>query len=161
MTWTTLNQAHLCGEAIVSSNDEPTADKPQRIDLTQFEGMSEGKWEHDGGEIHAEEAGRNNSIIAQYPSWNYNVINNDGLLTVEDHCNLIAMAAVPDLIAELKRTYDKIDVLEERLQFSEHIMETMHDEHYADLVMDFIEEAHPSKWCDWGHCRKCQRLKNE
>ena len=65
------------------------------------------------------------------------------------------------MISELKRTYDKIDVLEERLQFSEHIMETMHDEHYADLVMDFIEQAHPSKWCDWGHCRECQRLKNE
>jgi len=67
----------------------------------------------------------------------------------------------PALVAELKRTYDKIDVLEERLQFSEHIMETMHDEHYADLVMDFIEQAHPSKWCDWGHCRECQRLNNK
>ena len=70
-------------------------------------------------------------------------------------------AMSPELIAELKRTYDKIDVLEERLQFSEHIMETMHDEHYADLVMDFIEQAHPSKWCDWGHCRECQRLKKK
>ena len=72
-----------------------------------------------------------------------------------------AIDKLPGLIAELKRTYDKIDVLEERLQFSEHIMETMHDEHYADLVMDFIEQAHPSKWCDWGHCREGQRLKNE
>ena len=70
-------------------------------------------------------------------------------------------AMTPALVAELKRTYDKIDVLEERLQFSEHIMETMHDEHYADLVMDFIEQAHPSKWCDWGHCRECQRLNNK
>ena len=72
-----------------------------------------------------------------------------------------ALFHIPEMISELKRTYDKIDVLEERLQFSEHIMETMHDEHYADLVMDFIEQAHPSKWCDWGHCRECQRLNNK
>ena len=84
----------------------------ERIDLTQFEGISKGKWEHDGGEIHAEEAERNNSIIAQYPSWNYNVKDNDGLLTVEDASNLIAMAAVPDLIAELKRCYALIDALQ-------------------------------------------------
>ena len=83
----------------------------ERIDLTQFEGISEGKWEHDGGEIHAEEAERNNSIIAQYPSWNYNVKDNDGILTVEDASNLIAMAAVPDLIAELKRMYEREDAL--------------------------------------------------
>ena len=86
-----------------------------RIDLTQFEGMSEGKWEHDGGAIYAEEAERNNPIIAEYPSWNYNVKDNDGLLTVEDHCNLIAMAAVPDLIAELKRCYEEIDGLLETI----------------------------------------------
>ena len=85
----------------------------ERIELTQFEGISEGKWEHDGGEIYAEEAGRNNSIIAQYPSWNYNVKDNDGLLTVEDASNLMAMAAVPDLIAELKRCYEEIDELKE------------------------------------------------
>ena len=72
-----------------------------------------------------------------------------------------AIDKLPSLIAELKRTNDKIDVLKERLQFSEHIMETMHDEHYADLVMDFIEQAHPSKWCDWGHCRECQRSKKK
>jgi len=88
----------------------------ERIDLTQFKGISEGKWEHDGGEIHAEEAERNNSIIAQYPSWNYNVKDNDGILTVEDASNLIAMAAVPDLIAELKRCYEEIDQLRETAQ---------------------------------------------
>jgi len=76
----------------------------ERIDLKRFEGISKGKWEHDGGEIHAEKAERNNSIIAQYPSWNYNVKDNDGILTVEDASNLIAMAAVPELIAELKRS---------------------------------------------------------
>ena len=83
----------------------------ERIDLKRFEGISKGKWEHDGGEIHAEEAERNNSIIAQYPSWNYNVKDNDGILTVEDASNLIAMAAVPDLIAELKRMYEREDAL--------------------------------------------------
>jgi len=81
----------------------------KRIDLTQFEEISEGKWEHDGGAIHAEEAERNNSIIAEYPSWNYNVKDNDGILTVEDSSNLIAMAAVPDLIAELKKCYEELD----------------------------------------------------
>ena len=91
----------------------------ERIDLTQFEGMSEGKWEHDGGAIYAEEAERNNPIIAEYPSWNYNVKDNDGLLTVEDHCNLIAMAAVPDLIAELKRCYEELDRLPTRREMSE------------------------------------------
>ena len=83
----------------------------ERIDLKRFEGISKGKWEHDGGEIHAEKAERNNSIIAQYPSWNYNVKDNDGILTVEDASNLIAMAAVPDLIAELKRMYEREDAL--------------------------------------------------
>ena len=81
----------------------------ERIDLKQFEGISKGKWEHDGGEIHAEKAERNNTIIAQYPSWNYNVKDNDGILTVEDASNLIAMAAVPDLLAELKRCYEELD----------------------------------------------------
>jgi len=111
----------------VSSNDEPTADKPQRIDMKKMRKISDELFEED--DI------------------------SDDLADVFNRFH--------DLINELERTYDKIDVLEERLQFSEHIMETMHDEHYADLVMDFIEQAHPSKWCDWGHCRECQRLKNE
>ena len=91
----------------------------ERIDLKQFEGISKGKWEHDGGEIHAEKAERNNSIIAQYPSWNYNVKDNDGILTVEDASNLIAMAAVPELIAELKRCYEELDKLPTRLELIE------------------------------------------
>ena len=102
----------------------------ERIDLKRFEGISKGKWEHDGGEIHAEKAERNNSIIAQYPSWNYNVKDNDGILTVEDASNLIAMAAVPDLIAELKRCYEKIDWLQQA----------------ADLTADFIGDIHHSYW---------------
>ncbi len=139
-----------------------------RIDLTQFEGtIAEGKWhEHiyepkeDGYERVA------SIVVVVFVAPPYTLQTNEGhtFATVEmgdltAHLPLFMM--VPKLIAELKRTYDKIDVLEERLQFSEHIMETMHDEHYADLVMDFIEQAHPSKWCDWGHCRECQRSKKK
>ena len=102
----------------------------ERIDLTQFEGISKGKWEHDGGEIHAEEAERNNSIIAQYPSWNYNVKDNDGLLTVEDASNLIAMAAVPDLIAELQRYYGLHDA----------ILGTLSDYDINELIRDVPED---------------------
>ena len=138
----------------MTSNDETNAATPQRIDLTQFEGNTEGPWIMDElGEIWRAVApdAEPYCVMSFYhhPS------------IKPSEADLRLMAAGPALIAELKRTYDKIDVLEERLQFSEHIMETMHDEHYADLVMDFIAEAHPSKWCDWGHCRECQRRKNE
>lgn len=117
-----------------------------RIDLTQFEGVFEG--DHPKNLFEEVEKRFRDGGVRTTP-----------LYLDQQYVNAITL--LPDLIAELKRTYDKIDVLKERLQFSEHIMETMHDEHYADLVMDFIEQAHPSKWCDWGHCRECQRSKKK
>lgn len=148
--------------AIVTSNDEATAGNPQRIDLTQFDNITSYP---DGGWEVPKEDNLSKTLVADLDG--SLVCSTSAMAQIEGYSLEEAqrfariIAQLPNIVAELKRTYDKIDVLEERLEFSEHIMETMHDEHYADLVMDFIEEVHPSKWCDWGHCRKCQRLKNE
>jgi len=94
----------------------------ERIDLTQFEGMIGGPWlpewlagadtdnEEPSAAIHTEDYG----TIAQtfYRDWDKPY-----------EATTKAIAAVPDLIAELKRCYDLIDCLEDEIEF---VVEQIH-----------------------------------
>ena len=94
----------------------------ERIDLTQFEGMTEGPWvseEWDEGKILGpiSERHRNNHpvvAVVGYGWW--------GDLMPESDANKRAMAAVPELIAELKRCYEEIDGLKEHLFAAEKVV---------------------------------------
>ena len=107
MNLTHLNLDRLFGEPIVS--------KDNRIDLTQFEGMIDGPWltewldgadtdnEEPSAAINTEDYG----TIAQtfYRDWDKPY-----------EATTKAIAAVPNLIAELKRCYEEIDQLRESAQ---------------------------------------------
>ena len=81
----------------------------KQIDLTPFEGMTEGPWiseEWDEGKILGPISERHNNshpVVAVVGDgwW--------GDMMVECNANKRAMAAVPELIAELKRCYEEID----------------------------------------------------
>ena len=83
----------------------------ERIDLTQFEGMTEGPWiseEWDEGKILGPISERHNNshpVVAVVGDgwW--------GDMMVECNANKRAMAAVPELIAELKKMYEREDAL--------------------------------------------------
>ena len=102
----------------------------KRIDLTQFEGMTEGPWESyadDEGKILGpiSERHRNNHpvvAVVGYGWW--------GDLMPESDANKRAMTAAPELIAELKRCYEQMDWLHQ----------------VADLATDYIGEIHHSHW---------------
>ena len=77
-----------------------------RIDLTQFEGITEGKWQWFTGD--------GKKGLALFPS----VEENDDILLWDETdplaanqytANANAIAAVPDLLAELKRCYEELD----------------------------------------------------
>jgi hypothetical protein len=75
----------------------------ERIDLTEFEGMTEGPWlhtipEHGWDDI----VGANEMLVAQ--------------VTLENHVNGPSIARLPDLLAELKRCYEEIDDLKRQYQ---------------------------------------------
>jgi hypothetical protein len=81
----------------------------ERIDLTQFEGITEGPWvseEWDEGKILGpiSERHRNNHPVVAVVGdgwW--------GDMSPESDANKRAMAAVPELIAELKKCYEELD----------------------------------------------------
>ena len=83
----------------------------KRINLTPFEGMTEGPWiseEWDEGKILGPISERHNNshpVVAVVGDgwW--------GDMMVECNANKRAMAAVPDLIAELKKMYEREDAL--------------------------------------------------
>ena len=69
--------------------------------------------------------------------------------------NAEIIAAVPELIAELKRCYDLIDAQKENLEFLNGAIEKLHEETWTEAVGEFVEEHHPSEWCDYAVCWKC------
>jgi len=84
----------------------------ERIDLTQFEGITKGKWQWFTGD--------GKKGLALFPS----VEENDDILLWDESdplaanqytANADAIAAVPDLIAELKRCYERIDKANEAM----------------------------------------------
>ena len=134
----------------------------KRIDLTQFKGLTKGEWVY-------EEVVKGTGWVATlmiphtgadtpehphglpYPV--ASVTEHDYHLTRSD---IKAMASVPDLIAELKRCYDLIDAQKENLEFLNGAIEKLHEETWTEAVVEFVEEHHPSEWCDYSHCWKCE-----
>ena len=122
----------------------------ERIDLTQFEGITEGPWEYEML-----------TLVTAYPHQAI-TINQTGddlrlrLGKVSCPQDGKAMAKLPELIAELKRCYDLIDAQKENLEFLNGAIEKLHEETWTEAVVEFVEEHHPSEWCDYSHCWKCE-----
>ena len=80
------------------------SNESERIDLTQFEGHTEGNWciSDDG-----------NGLIKTDEFWIrlFEPYCDDGITEDEDTINKELMVSAPDLIAELKRCYEEIDAL--------------------------------------------------
>ena len=89
----------------------------ERIDLTQFEAITEGKWEvinFSGGGI---DIGVRYTNHGHKPVVNFTQRMAEQVSKIErDVADMNAIAAVPDLIAELKRCYEEIDQLRETAQ---------------------------------------------
>jgi len=141
----------------------------ERIDLTQFEGMTKQSlalrgviYVGDGASI---ECGLDDPRCQTIDIGNVARMNEDRLGYVkpayaeEQWSKTLATARLfseaPDLIAELKRCYERIDSLEERIEWMEHVSSGIHEEDWANQVREWLECAHPSKWCSWGDCPKC------
>lgn len=63
---------------------------------------------------------------------------------------------VKEMTAELKRCYDLIDAQKENLKFLNGAIEKLHEETWTEAVVEFVEEHHPSEWCDYSLCWKCE-----
>ena len=78
------------------------SNESERIDLTQFEGHTEGNWciSDDG-----------NGLIKTDEFWIrlFEPYCDDGITEDEDTINKELMVSAPDLIAELKRCYEELD----------------------------------------------------
>ena len=94
----------------------------ERIDLTQFEGMTKGEWVYEEGEDGAAWLGtllipHIGAETPEHPHGTpYPVLSASGHGYHLTRSDIKAMAAVPDLIAELKRCYEEIDQLRETAQ---------------------------------------------
>tara|TARA_B100000131_G_C17920441_1_gene534144 strand:+ start:260 stop:625 length:366 start_codon:yes stop_codon:yes gene_type:complete len=108
----------------------------ERIDLTQFEGMTEGPWvseEWDEGKILGpiSERHRNNHPVVA-------VVGNGwwGDMMPESDANKRAMVAVPELIAELKECYEELDEYDKLvgLLIGNHFVETSPYETVKHLI---------------------------
>ena len=60
------------------------------------------------------------------------------------------------ILLELKRCYDLIDAQKENLEFLNGAIEKLHEETWTEAAVEFVVEHHPSKWCDYTHCWKCE-----
>jgi len=120
-----------------------------RIDLTQFEDIRE-DW------LYQEVNDPGNSEYATVNGGEFH----DILFFIEkaeiSEAELTALAMVPDLIAELKRCYELIDAQKENLEFLNGAIEKLHEETWTEAVVELVEEHHPSEWCDYSHCWKCE-----
>ena len=107
--------------------EEISQDKSGRIDLSLFSGITTGKWEiidtHSGGIDVGVRTGRYQSkgvghtpVITFTRSLAHVVRKSE-----RDMADLQAIAAIPDLISELKKCYETIDVLSESNQLEERL----------------------------------------
>ena len=104
------------------SNESENENK--RIDLTQFEGISEGSWEV---------RPRSRYKIATEEHYVAQVMNNrGGDLEPVAEANANAIAKLPNLIAELKKCYERIDSLKEELAFVRQNWKDAVDDVYGD-----------------------------
>ena len=94
-----------------------------RIDLTQFEGKTEGKWEiidtpNGGIDVGVRHGNAGHSPIITFTQRLANMVRNSS----RDVADLNVIAAAPELIAELKRVYELLDEVEYRLEMAENVL---------------------------------------
>ena len=111
----------------MTSNDETTADEPQRIDLTQFEGITPTQWRVD-----YEAVGDTKTVL--YVKSDMTAHGNFVIAVLEDAPNgeyteadANAIAAVPNLIAELKRCYERLDEANEAMLTAREVLMKHHE----------------------------------
>lgn len=102
-----------------------------RIDLTQFEGITKGKWQWFTGD--------GKKGLALFPSVEENddilIWDESDLLAANQYtANANAIAAVPDLLAELKRCYRVIEDIESMIPDN-------HEE-IDPVLSDILSECH-------------------
>ena len=99
----------------MSSKDETNATMSQRIDLTQFEGHAPGPWHYEMPPEMGMQIKTGNSYVAELSFLMSNMspetddVNPTGL--DPDAVDARLILAVPDLLAELKRMYEREDFL--------------------------------------------------
>lgn len=98
-----------------------------RIDLTQFEGKTEGKWEiidtpNGGIDVGVRHGNAGHSPIITFTQRLANMVRNSS----RDVADLNVIAAAPELIDELKRVYKREDELVE-------ILSILEDRHGIDM----------------------------
>lgn len=103
----------------------------KRIDLTQFEGITKGKWQWFTGD--------GKKGLALFPSVEENddilIWDESDLLAANQYtANANAIAAVPDLLAELKRCYRVIEDIESMIPDN-------HEE-IDPVLSDILSECH-------------------
>ena len=116
----------------------------ERIDLTQFDGLTKGKWQWFTGD--------GKKGLALFPS----VEENDDILLWDESDplaanqytdNANAIAAVPDLIAELKKMYERETELLAALQV---IKEYINESQSMDNIKDFVNNVCDINLPYWG-----------
>lgn len=96
--------------------DEISQDESGRIDLSRFSGMTEGKWEIidtpgggiDVGVKHGRHEPCSYQPVITFTQRLANIVRK----SERDMADLRAIAAVPELISELRRVYRRLDVCE-------------------------------------------------
>tara|TARA_B100000614_G_C14230381_1_gene362137 strand:- start:227 stop:574 length:348 start_codon:yes stop_codon:yes gene_type:complete len=107
----------------------------ERIDLTQFEEITKGTWEV------KEPEHPHYGVIRIHPcSATVRRYQRDWKTEEAWYANAKAIAAVPDLIAELKRCYEEIDALQGKIDDAHEAMEKYSNEE-IDNVCDAYEEV--------------------
>jgi hypothetical protein len=132
--------------------------KDERIDLKQFEGITKGKWS----------IIRNGSRIdigvgtpdAYSPVITFTESLADAVMKIErDVADMNAIAAVPEMIAELKKCYDRIDKCHERIDCLQQIAEDYREErpeeyctHCYAYISEYVGDGVKECECDNEDC---------
>tara|TARA_B100000029_G_C17441847_1_gene911744 strand:+ start:830 stop:1189 length:360 start_codon:yes stop_codon:yes gene_type:complete len=106
----------------------------ERIDLTRFEGHTKGEWCIDDGNLMVR-TGEISVRLAE-PFWD------DGITEDEDTINKKLMISGPDLLAELKRCYEKLDMAESALtEIWAHQIDNVGGYNVTEILL-YYEKAH-------------------
>ena len=125
----------------------------RRIDLTPFEGMTKGEWVYHEGEDGAAWLGtllipHIGAETPEHPHGTpYPVLSASGHGYHLTRSDIKAMAAVPELIAELKRMYERETELLTALQV---IKEYTNESQSMDNIKDYVNNACDTNLPYWG-----------
>jgi len=119
----------------------------KRIDLTQFDAITKGDWElidtpRGGIDIGVRQAGGHNPVVTFTQNMGAQVRN-----ISRDVADMNAIAAVPRLIAELKRMYERETELLSALQV---IKEYTNESQSMDNIKDYVNNACDTNLPYWG-----------